>query len=238
MRTVALSLLLIAGPAAAAREGPSHEAYHIVGPRNPVGPGEHVELKLVPTPPATVRATWHLVSNPSEHAFYGATYRAPYVVAPGAPQVEIGAGLSGPGWRTAATILISLTPGAVPGADDCLGPGQSFSPTAGDIVPSHAPVDEFPALIQRVDPDYPPSAFARGIEDTITVIVLVCRSGRVLDAYVPPGFLSLHPEVPVERDPKLVQAAIAAARQFVFRPARVAGEPVATWVGVSVPFRK
>jgi hypothetical protein len=150
----------------------------------------------------------------------------------------VGASISGSDWRTSATTTIELSPGVVPGADDCLGPGQSFSPTEGDIVPSHVPVDELPALIQRTDPDYPRSAFARGIEDTIPVIVLVCRSGLVLDAYVPQGFLSLHPEVPIERDPKLVRAAIAAARQFVFRPARVAGEPVATWVGVSVPFRK
>jgi hypothetical protein len=134
------------------------------------------------------------------------------------------------------SVTIELAPGTAPGAEDCLGPGQSFTSTHGDFDSEHGLPDELPQLVQRAAPEYPRSALARGVEDTITVIALVCRSGRVLDAYVPPGFVSLHPEVPIERDPKLVQAAIAAAMQFGFRPARVAGEPIATWVGVSVPF--
>jgi len=239
--TIVVVVLVAAAVSAAGENGmaraePSPEAYHIVAPKQALGPGEHLELKLVPTPPSTVRVSWHLVSNPSEHAFYGSTYRAPFVIAPGAAPVSVGAALSGPGWRTGTSILIDLTSGVVPGAEDCLGPGQLFSPTHGDIVTPPGLPDELPELLQRVEPEYPRSPFVRGIEDVITVHALVCRTGRVLDAYAPQSFRSLHPEVPIEHDRKFVEAALAAVRLYVFKPALVAGQPIATWVAVPVRF--
>jgi hypothetical protein len=227
------------GPETAPQEGgagPSRHAYHIVAPGRAIGPGEHIELKLVPTPPPSVRVTWHLVSGPSEHAFYGGTYRAPYVIAVGAAPVEVGVGLSGPGWRDVVSIVLTLVPGVTPGAEDCLGPDQSFSATSGEIVTPGGLPDELPELVQRVEPEYPRSALARGIEDVIGVQALVCRSGRVLDAYSPPSFRSLPPTDPIEHDPRLVAAAIAAVRQYVFKPALVSGQPIATWVAVQVRF--
>jgi len=89
-----------------------------------------------------------------------------------------------------------------------------------------------PSLIRVVPPEYPASALARGIENTIPVHGLVCRSGTVLDAYVPPSFLDTR-DPPIERDPKLVEAALTAVRQYVFSRGEGAG-----WYSLSVVFRR
>ena len=70
------------------------------------------------------------------------------------------------------------------------------------------------------------------------VLVLVCRTGRVVDAYVPPSYLARGDEQPIERDPKLVEAALAAVRQYIFKPAMAGGQPFAAWVTVPVAFRR
>jgi outer membrane biosynthesis protein TonB len=91
-----------------------------------------------------------------------------------------------------------------------------------------------------VEPEYPRSAFARGIEDTIPIRVLVCRSGRVLDAWALPSFRGFPtPDAePIEYDPKLVEAALAAVRQYVFSPGIVGGNAVAVHVETQVAFRR
>jgi hypothetical protein len=43
---------------------------------------------------------------------------------------------------------------------------------------------------------------------------------------------------PIEDDPKLVEAAIAAVKQYVFSPAMASGYPVAVWVSTLVVFRR
>jgi hypothetical protein len=166
-------------------------------------------------------------------------YRAPYIIPVGTPPARVSACFSGPAFRAGATTEIELLPGSVPGAADCLGPGQSFSTVLGTIEPGYTYADTLPDLIHRVDPEYPRSTFARGIEDTLPVLVLVCRNGLVLDAYVPPSYLvGTRDEQPIERDPKLVEAALAAARQYIFKPAMAAGQPIAVWIHVPVAFRR
>ena len=139
------------------------------------------------------------------------------------------------GHRVSAETEIELVPGAVAGAADCLGPGQSFSSLHGHIVPNFTRADVLPVVIHAVEPDYPKSAAARGIEDGLPVAALVCRSGAVLDAYVAPSYRAADGEL-VVHDPKLVEAALAAVRQYVFSPALVSGEPIAVWVTVPVRF--
>jgi hypothetical protein len=79
----------------------------------------------------------------------------------------------------------------------------------------------------------------RGIEDTIHVRALICRSGRVLDAYALSSYRDTGANAqPIERDPKLVEAAVAAVRQYVFSPGIVAGQPVAVWINTAVAFRR
>ncbi len=215
-----------------ARAEPPSQAFHIVAAKRAVAPGEHVELRLAPTPPQATRVGWFFVSGPSRHEFYGAEYRAPYVIPPGAPPVEVGVGLSNPERRTLVTAALELTPGVAPGAEDCLGSDQLFSQTYGDIA-GHAELHDLPHLIHAAPPVYPASAFARGLEDTIVVHALVCRSGRILDAYVPLVFLDPGDRQPLERDPKLMEAALAAVRQYTFSTGNAAG-----WFSLAVVFRR
>ena len=56
----------------------------------------------------------------------------------------------------------------------------------------------------------------------------------VLDAYSPPTYLNRGDLQPIERDPKLVEAAIAAVRQYIFKPALKSGQAIAVWVTVPV----
>src|SRR5688572_10779287 len=93
-------------------------------------------------------------------------------------------------------------------------------------------------LSQWVEPEYPRSAFVREIEDRIPVHALVCRSGRVLDAYALPAYRDIGGTELIERDPKLVAAAVAAVRQYLFHPAKASGQPIATWVESMVIFRR
>lgn len=214
-------------------------AYHIVPPRRTIRAGERIELKLVPPAPEGLRVNWGVMSgtmgvglNPP------GIYRAPYIIPPGTPPARVSAGFSGSGFRASATTDIELVPSSLPGAADCLGPGRSFSTVQGDIEPGYTMADELPEVIHCVEPDYPRSAFARGIEDTLPVRALVCRSGRVLDAFVPASYLDPRDTRPVERDPSLVEAALTAVRQYLFKPAMVAGQPFAVWVAVVVAFRR
>lgn len=222
-------------PSSAITAPSESETYHIVLPRRAVGAGERVELRLVPPAPPGVRVRWGAASGTGLN---DGIYRAPYVIPAGTSPAPVTVAISGAGIRASATTEIELLPGSVPGAEDCLGPGQSFSTAVGDIEPAHAPVDELPRLIHTVDPEYPRSALARGIEDTIPVRALLCRSGRVLDAYVLPTYRVLGDDQPIERDPKLVEAALAAVRQYVFTPGTVSGHPVALWIHIPVAFRR
>jgi hypothetical protein len=97
-------------------------------------------------------------------------------------------------------------------------------------------VNVLPDLIHRVEPFTRVVSSVRGIRDTLILEVLVCKSGRVLDAYALPRFRSLNDPQPIEDDPKLVDAAIDAVKQYLFQPATSDGQPVAVWVGVRVSF--
>jgi hypothetical protein len=98
-------------------------------------------------------------------------------------------------------------------------------------------VNQLPELTHRVDPVYPRSDFVRGIQDTIYVDALVCKSGRVLGVYPVHRFRDRNELEPIEDDPKLVDAAVAAVRQDLFAPASSSGQPVAVWVAVPIVFR-
>ena len=234
------SLVLLIGavqlpPASAA---PPNAAYHIVVPRRPLGPGERVELKLEPPPPANVRVVSAVSTGGNPSSLQSQIYIAPFVIPVGTPPVTVSMGFSTPTGRFGAFVEIELVPGSMAGAEDCLGPGQSFSTFGGSIVPDYTYMDELPELIHRVEPEYPRSAYVRGVEDTLQVKMLVCRSGRVLDAFVLQRFRDLTTFEPIESDPKLVEAAEGAARQFVFKPGLVAGSPVAAWVISTIQFRR
>lgn len=222
---------------AAPREG---DAYHIVLARRALGPGEAIELRLVPPPPEGARVNYGMRIGALGIGFPDGVYRAPYVIPVGTPPVEVFASFSANGFRFSATTEIELLPGSMPGAGDCLGPGQAFSANMGGIEPDYTYLDVLPTLVHAAAPEYPRSSFVRGVEDTVPVRALVCRTGRVLDAVALPSYRGMPGAnaVPVERDPKIVEAALAAVRQNVFSPGLVAGQPAAVWVHVGVSFRR
>jgi hypothetical protein len=242
MRSVAIlsfviSVLFAACQAAAAPPSSDGSSYHIALSRSTVSAGEQVEMKLVPPVPPGVRVNWPVATG-TTHLIYSAAYRAPYVIAAGSPPVNVSVGISGPGVKTIVSVEIVLLPSSVPGTEGCLGPDQSFSTTAGTIVPDFTFADELPQLVHSVAPDYPRSDLARRIEDTIPVVALLCRTGHVLDAYIPPSYANPGDLQPIHHDPKMVEAAIAAVRQYVFTPAMKSGQAIATWITIPVAFRQ
>jgi TonB family protein len=76
-----------------------------------------------------------------------------------------------------------------------------------------------PVLQAKVDPAYPPEALAAGVEGTVVMQLYIDESGNVQHVHVvsSPGF-------------GLDAAAVAAAKQFRFKPATSDGVPVASQV--------
>jgi TonB family protein len=94
----------------------------------------------------------------------------------------------------------------------------------GTVTREDQPYDQEPTPITRVEPTYP--AMPRGAELVGPVIldVLVGEDGRVKDVRV------------IRGAPTLSEPAIAAARQWVWNPARSRGRAVAAWVDVTMEF--
>jgi TonB family protein len=100
-------------------------------------------------------------------------------------------------------------------------PSGEETPKFGDYVY----VEELPEAIAKVDPRYPEVAKQKGIEGTVMIQALVAKDGTVTDTRV------------VKSIPELDDAAIAAVRQWRFKPAMTKGQPVAVWVAVPVAFK-
>src|SRR5207253_5427320 len=87
--------------------------------------------------------------------------------------------------------------------------------------------DELPVAATRVDPVYPDLALEMGIGGRVSVFLLVGRDGRVVRAEVDPK----------QSVPLLDEAAVAAARRWVFTPATSNGHPGAVGVAQAFVFR-
>jgi TonB family protein len=96
----------------------------------------------------------------------------------------------------------------------------STDPALGDYVY----VEELPEALTKVPPAYPAEARRAKVEGTVLVQALVGKDGRVRDTKI------------VRSIPELDDAAVAAVRQWVFKPALAKGSPVAVWVAVPVRF--
>lgn len=88
-------------------------------------------------------------------------------------------------------------------------------------------VDELPASAIEIRPDYPPIAREVGIEGLVVVHVLVGKDGHVLKAEVAEKFSI----------PLLNEAALGAARRWVFTPALRNNHPVPVWVALRFNFK-
>ena len=114
-----------------------------------------------------------------------------------------------------ASVQLSTRP---PDPGDCLGEGQSDAP--GGFVY----IEELPEAIVMVPPIYPDLAREAGVDGTVMVQAHVCACGEIDSTSI------------VKSVPMLDEAASAAVRQWIFKPALSNGEPQAVWVGVPVKF--
>ena len=87
-----------------------------------------------------------------------------------------------------------------------------------------AALETLPEAIDRVPPAYPDSARNASSEGTVIVKALVGSNGLVQKAEIQTSV------------PGLDEAALAAVKQWHFRPATAAGKPIAVWVSVPVNF--
>ena len=85
-------------------------------------------------------------------------------------------------------------------------------------------VEEMPVLITPPQPVYPEMARAAEVEGVVTIRALVTKEGKIGDAFVTDGH------------PMLNDAAIAAVKKAVFKPALQQHKPVAVWVQIPIRF--
>lgn len=97
------------------------------------------------------------------------------------------------------------------------------TPDAAELPPLEP--DTAPELVTFVAAEYPPRALREGVEGAVVLELLVSEQGAVDSVSVVQGL-----------DPDLDQAAMAAARGFVFAPARVEGVAVPVYVHFAYEF--
>jgi TonB family protein len=130
-------------------------------------------------------------------------------------------------FATQAQLAEALAPTSL---SDLGGGGDSIVvnvPSAGDDRPNpddFVAVEEMPVLIQIPPPVYPDMARQAEVEGTVMVRALVGKDGKVQDAFVTEGI------------PMLNDAAIAAAKKAIFKPALQQRRPVAVWVQIPMRF--
>lgn len=86
------------------------------------------------------------------------------------------------------------------------------------------PVEKEPVVVRKVEPKYPELAMRAGLEGKVWVKIWVDKEGKPKQVVV------------IKSDAEIFnEAAVEAAKQFLFTPAYMNNGPVAVWV--SVPFR-
>ena len=111
-------------------------------------------------------------------------------------------------------------PGGVPGGADVAAP---VPPPPSAPVRVGGAIRE-PKITKIVQPVYPPAAVKQGIEGIVTLEAKVTEQGRVEEVKVVSG------------PPALIDAAIAAVRQWQYEPTRLNGNPVAVLLTAKVSF--
>ena len=117
--------------------------------------------------------------------------------------------------------LAVSTPGVSEGEQLVVAPPEDDGlPRFGEYVY----VEELPEVVTKTQPVYPDLARDAGVDGTVLVQALVGKDGKVKDAKVTKSI------------PMLDAAALAAVKQWVFKPALSNNKPVAVWVAVPVRF--
>jgi protein TonB len=100
---------------------------------------------------------------------------------------------------------------------------SEFLPSATDFVA----VEQEPVIVKRVPPKYPDMARTTGLEGMVVLRLLVYKDGTVKDVIVVrPSGTSVGFE----------EAAMDAAKQWVFKPAIQNQKPVSVWVNYPIKF--
>lgn len=86
-------------------------------------------------------------------------------------------------------------------------------------------VEELPEPISKPQPEYPDIARDAGVEGTVLVQALIGKDGKVMKTQV------------TKSVPMLDDAAQAAVKKWVFKPALSNNKPVIVWVAVPVAFK-
>ena len=94
---------------------------------------------------------------------------------------------------------------------------QALVNLPGGIVP--------PRVVHKVDPEYPAELRRQGITGVVTIQALIDKTGRLL-----------RPSIARSTDHRLDELALAAVRQWMFKPGTVNGEPADVLFTVDVKF--
>lgn len=129
---------------------------------------------------------------------------------------------AGPGAGGGAGTGVGTGRGPGSGAGVGEGEGKGFGGGAHRLGSGVEP----PSVIRSVDPDYTEVALQRKLQGDVILEVVILQDGRV-------GQLRVIDSL----DPGLDRNAIAAVRQWLFRPGRLQGQPVAVIAEVVVEFR-
>jgi len=106
----------------------------------------------------------------------------------------------------------------------------SNTATPGDVIPrsdEYVYVERLPEPLKQVKPEYTEIATRAGVQGLVRVKVLVGKDGHVMDA-------QLDDKIQI---PLLNDAALAAARKWIFTPGTTNGQPVICWVSIPFNFR-
>jgi len=127
-------------------------------------------------------------------------------------------------------ILVALAVGFLAGRARITMEGEEMAEPQSTEEPTRKETDvslskPTPVVVRSIMPEYPENARREGIQGTVFVRVLVDTTGRVAEAGV---FTSVHPA--------LDSAAVAAARQWRFKPAEMRTRPVPQYVVIPVKF--
>ena len=191
---------------------PTGQARYVEPSSTAIGPGKTVQFRSSHSP--RVRG-WSVLEG-SGHGIISerGLYRAPFI-RPASPGATIVAEFLG--FTATANVDLEASP---PEPLDCCGPNQSHLPDTSEFV--H--VDELPEPVVRVNLAYPDSAREAGVDGTVLIRALVCSTGQIYSVHAAKSI------------PLLDGAAMEAIQQWVFRPARADGQPVAVWVVITCKF--
>jgi periplasmic protein TonB len=106
------------------------------------------------------------------------------------------------------------------------GTGTISIPGSDDTPVPFEAVEKLPEIITRVAPEYPPLAVRAGIEGRVVVKMLIGKDGHVREVAVLQSTADC-----------LNDAALGAARGFLFTPAYMNNGPVTVWINVPFNFR-